>query len=168
MPKSIDTAWKTHTMLHEWTAKVDTKASIVLTLEVALVALFVGLTDRGKLLENAFGSIVGAVAGAVGLGFLLLSVALAGWVVFPRLARSASSRDWKSNTLYFGHLRNWEPDALAEELRRASDDQRLGQLAAQLVAMAQVCWRKHAVLQYSMLSAGVGFVLLVVAIAFGR
>jgi hypothetical protein len=84
------------------------------------------------------------------LGFLLLviGVFLAGGVVFPQLRRHSTDDEWKGNTIYFGHLRRWEPSELARELARQTDQDRLNLLARQHVRMADIAWRKHAWLQY--------------------
>jgi len=87
--------------------------------------------------------------------------------VVPRLQWRACGRrsDWRQNTVYFGHLRHWDPDDLAAQLA-AGGPPELPQLAAQLVATARIAWRKHAWLQGSLAAFALGIAcLLVVALA---
>ena len=55
--------------------------------------------------------------------------------------------------IYFGHLRHWKPADLAKQLKAKQAYEE--QLAAQLVAMSKIAWKKHARLQWS-----VGFLIL--------
>lgn len=79
----------------------------------------------------------------------------------PQLGRRKARRNWSTNMIYFGHLRRWNPDALATEL--SSEPPTTTQLARQLVEMSKIAWRKHAWLQWSLASLFVASVLLVIA-----
>jgi hypothetical protein len=71
----------------------------------------------------------------------------------PQLNRREAKRDWRKGMIYFGHLRHWSPADLAKQLTRKQVYEE--QLAAQLVAMSRIAWKKHARLQWS-----VGFLIL--------
>ncbi len=149
-------AWKVHDALDSWTAKVDTKASIVLALEIALVGFVVTLSGKGGRLSALHGFKVDL--SRAGVTILTASVLLSLAVVMPQLGRREAKRNWSSNMIYFGHLRRWDPDTLAETLAEGAPS--LSQLALQLVTMSKINWRKHAWLQWSLLCLVVGTGLL--------
>jgi hypothetical protein len=158
----IEFAWRVHGALDSWTGKVDTKASIALAIEAAIFGFVVTLSRNGE----RFASLHGARSDwyHVGLALLLLSVAMSLAVVVPQLNRSASRKSWRSNMIYFGHLRHWKPEELARALREERLDE--AQLARQLVAMSKIAWRKHACLQWSVAGLVLGAACLIgVAIA---
>ncbi len=134
-------------MLDTWTGKVDNKASIVLAIESAAFAFVVTQTSKGKLFANP--GAVGAWVFRLALALLLVSIALALLVVLPQLNRRRSTKDWAQNSIYFGHLRHWEPDQLAKALPDQAAQQ-ADQLARQMVAMSKIAWRKHSCLQGSL------------------
>ena len=149
-------AWKVHDALESWTAKVDTKASIVLAIEAALAGFVITLSGKRGRLAGLHGYRVNL--DRFGWGFLIASVLLSLAVVWPQLGRSRAKQDWSSNVIYFGHLRRWDSDKLAAEL--AHGTRTVPQLALQLVTMSKINWRKHAWLQWSLLSLVVGSGLL--------
>jgi hypothetical protein len=67
----------------------------------------------------------------------------------PQLRRRQSRRIWRTNTVYFGHLRHWDPDELAVHLRSAEIGE--NELARQLVTMSQIAWKKHSRPQISLM-----------------
>jgi hypothetical protein len=124
-------AWRVHGALDSWTGKVDSKASTVLAIESAVLAFVITLTEPGKAFHDLHGA--ERVCHRAGLVLLIAAVALALAVVVPQLNRRASRRDWHTNTIYFGHLRHWDPDALADTLRtpaRGHGQDRLAQALA--------------------------------------
>lgn len=156
----VSFAWSVHEALSTWTGRVDTKASIVLTLEVAALGFVIALTDGNKL----FASLSGWVQWAFGLGLLLLGLGIlcAMGVVFPQVSRRAAKRGWQEGIVFFGHLRFWKPEHLEKHLATltAADMRRI--LSSQLVVMAKVAWRKHALLQAAValgFLAGVAFIV---------
>jgi hypothetical protein len=151
-----DFAWKVHDALDSWTAKVDTKASIVLAIEAALAGFVITLSGKGGRLAGLRG--YRGNLDRVGLIFLIASVLLSLAVVWPQLGRWKARQNWSSNMIYFGHLRRWDPDKLAAEL--ADGKPTVPQLALQLVTMSKINWRKHAWLQWSLLCLVVGSGLL--------
>lgn len=161
--RSIDFAWRAHAAQEAWTAKVDGKAAILLALEVALIAAVIsGLAPDGAL--SAL-TAVGAVTVRIGAVLITAAAVLAAIAVFPLLGSPVGhARDYRSNLIYFGHLRHWTdgPD-LANRLRRLTDDDVLEQLARQLRQMSGRNWRKHRLLQTSILAALPGTLAVVVA-----
>jgi hypothetical protein len=160
----LDFAWRVHAALNDWTAKVDTKASIVLSLETAiLVAVIAFSAPKGVL-----GRLGGLPVNLFRLGVLLLAgaVVLSGLVVLPRLHRRAAQRDWEHNMIYFGHLKRWDIQDLTDRLQELKPKEILGQLAKQLVTMSRIAWRKHTLLQYSMAFALLGVALVFLAALF--
>lgn len=153
----LDFAWRVHDALDSWTAKVDVKASIALALESAVFGFVVALSEHGERLSGLSGSRLDWYH--VGVGLLLFSVGASLAVVFPQLRRWRSRRDWRENTIYFGHLRHWDPSELAGRLGEPFPEAE--ELARQLVAMAKIAWRKHAWLQWSLVSLATGSACLV-------
>jgi hypothetical protein len=155
----VEFGWRVHGLLGEWTGKVDSKASIVLAIESAGFAFVVTQTNKGKVFAALDGWRLWGLRCA--LGCLIVAVALSLLVVLPQLNRKQSKRDWRTNTIYFGHLRHWDPDKLAKAM--AANTTQPDQLARQMVAMSKIAWRKHAWLQASLalLALAVVFLLAV-------
>jgi hypothetical protein len=149
-------AWKVHDALDSWTAKVDTKASIVLAIEAALAGFVITLSDKGGRLSGLHGHRVDL--DRAGLALVGTSVLLSLAVVMPQLGRRKARRNWSSNMIYFGHLRRWDPNELAASLAKGAPTE--GHLARQLVTMSKIAWRKHSWLQCSLLCLVVGAALL--------
>jgi hypothetical protein len=152
-------AWKVHEALDSWTAKVDTKASIALAIEAAIAGFVITLSTNSGRLTGLHG--YRADVDHVGLILLAASVVASLAVVMPQLSRLKARRNWSSNMIYFGHLRRWDPDALAKAL--STDIPTTTQLARQLVEMSKIAWRKHAWLQWSLILLFIASVLLVIA-----
>ncbi len=145
-------AWKVHGALQDWTAKVDTKASIVITLETALLSGMLAFSgSRTSEYPRGWASLHHC-----GLVLLFASIILAGAVVFPQLRRRDSAKSWQSQFVYFGHLQQWESAALAEALVGRGSNGSLRMLSDQLVTMSRIAWRKHVLVQWSLLLALVG------------
>ena len=160
--ETIDFAWRVHDALNDWTGKVDFKASIVLALETGLAAVMVPVAAGGGPLHGLTGSREGLFI--TGLVLLAIAVFCSMLVVTPQLDRWKSRRSgdrWKTNTIYFGHLRHWTVDELEVHLQTRVDN--LRQLAQQQIAMSKIAWRKHAYMQYSMVSLGLAIALLALA-----
>jgi hypothetical protein len=155
----IDFAWRVHEALDSWTGKVDTKASIALGIEIAVFGFVVTLSEKPNRLSALKGTDLTLLQ--AGLASVALSILLALAVVFPQIARLKSRRNWKSNMIFFGHLRRWQPAELAEALRQGPPEEE--QLARQLVEMSKVAWRKHAWLQWSVVSFIAGSTCLLLA-----
>jgi hypothetical protein len=158
-------AWRTHSAITDWTAKVDAKASIVLALESAIMGAVITLSGRDRPLS----ALRGRPLGTYRLGILLMAIgiALAGLVVFPYLDRRKARVQWRSEAIYFGHLRRWRPSELADYLSALSARTQLDILSRQLVTTPKIAWIKHARLQWSMLAAALGTLLFAIAGWYG-
>jgi len=154
-----DFSWRVHSMMHEWTAKVDAKASIVLTLEVAFLGLLITASGGRPLVDDA--SALSLALRVGGLTALIVALMLAGAVVFPQLKRRQARADCENGVVYFGHVRHWDEVELKREYLNTSVDSVVGVLATQIVAMSQIAWRKHVLLQSSMAIGLFALVLLV-------
>ncbi len=153
----LDFAWRVHGALDSWTGKVDTKASITVAIESAVFGFAVTLSRKGE----RFAHLTGASRTwyDIGLGLILFAVVMSLAVVFPQISRRASRTGWRDNMIFFGHLRRWNPEALARALREERLDEQ--QLARQLVQMSKIAWRKHAWLQWSIASLVLGAACLI-------
>jgi hypothetical protein len=151
--------------LNDWTAKVDFKASIVLALEVGVLGLVVTLSgDKGPLHQLSGWHVI---AYRAGVGALFLGALLGMGVVIPQLNRRRTRKtgqEWHTNTIYFGHLRHWDDKALTARLNERQDS--VEQLSRQLIAMSRIAWRKHSLLQVSMISLAVGAALVTSSAVF--
>lgn len=141
-------AWRVHQALHDWTAKVDAKASVVLTLETAILGLVVTFAQTGHRFSHLSTLETWVFQGGVTL--LVLAIILAGSAVFPQLNRRDAARNWQTNYVYFGHLRHWTPSDLVSTLGNGNSEHNKLILGTQLIALSKIIWRKHAFLQYSM------------------
>jgi hypothetical protein len=144
--------------LESWNTKVDQKAAIVLTLQSASMALIVTLSADGRTLSDlSGGSLLLFRFGAV---LLVLATLMSGVVVMPQLASKRAVSIWRDNTIYFGHLKNWDPSDLAKRLESMQPGEFVEQLSRQHVVLSQILWRKHRLLQISMVVAATAILLL--------
>lgn len=118
------------------------------------------ITHDGEL-HNAVGLHLAAGIGATTT--LVLAVACALWVVFPRLEHRRTARLATTGLIYFGHLRERSPEDIASALATLTPEEERMQLAQQLHITSKVAWRKHAWLQASLVLFALGATLLVVA-----
>ncbi|MDQ4143274.1 MAG: DUF5706 domain-containing protein [Actinomycetota bacterium] len=150
-------AWKVHDALDAWTNKVDSKASIILAVETGVLALVATLAKDGPLASLRGPSVIWF---RLGILAIVAAIVMAGAAVFPQLRRSKIKAEWNENSIYFGHLRFWDPERLAEKLESQTEGMTLEELARQHVTMASIAWSKHAFLQVSMWMLPLGVVLL--------
>jgi Pycsar effector protein len=155
---ALDTAWKIHAAQVDWTGKVDGKAVFAFGIQSAALGLIVTLSSSGRVLSQLHNAI-GVAGYYLGIAALLLGATCALFVVKPRLRSRAVEAEAKDAYIYFGHLRQWTAENLASRLRNQND--LLGVLAAQCVTMAKISWRKHRLVQVSMISGAFGIGLLV-------
>lgn len=160
---AVDTAWRVHAAVVDWTGKVDTKASYTLTLETAVMVGVVTLSSNGRVLTTLEGwRQVSFVAGAA---LLVGAILCAAFVVLPRLrSRKKLQAEAATNFIYFGHLKFSHPSAIARQLNNA--EALLPALANQLHQMSRIAWRKHRFVQISMLLAIVGVIAISAAALF--
>ncbi len=157
----IDTAWKIHSALTDWTGKVDTKASFALTIESAVLAGTVTLSGKDRALANLHGW---AVAWYVlGLIILISGLLCAVWVVRPRLRSQHVASEAPENFIYFGHLRQLTQEDIEVKLRT---EDVLPVLSKQLVEMSKITWTKHRLVQLSLTLAPAGVALLGVSATY--
>lgn len=154
-PDPIDTAWRIHSALIDWTGKVDTKASFALTLESALLVGVITLSSEGRVFHHLSGWAV--VWYVLGLLLLIAAVLCAAWVVRPRLRAANLQTESIENFIYFGHLRHLTPHTVKQQLQGTT---LLAVLSKQLVEMSKIAWTKHRLVQLSMSLAPLGVAVL--------
>lgn len=160
-PDSIDTGWKIHSALTDWTGKVDTKASFALTIESALLAGVITLSATDRPLNGLTGWAAGWYwAGVIAL---IAGVVCAVLVVRPRLRRGALEVEAQDNFIYFGHLQYLTADEIARHLQRTP---LLPVLSKQLSEMSKIAWRKHRLVQLSMSLAPMGVFCLFISATY--
>jgi hypothetical protein len=154
--------WQTHQAIQSWTASVDVKSSIVVVIETAVAgaATKALITNQGEL-HSAVGLQLATAICA--MTALVLAVACALWVVFPRLERNRTSTLAPTGLVYFGHVRARRPADIAAALAKMTPEEERLQLAQQLHMTGKVAWRKHAWLQASLSLFAMGSALLVLA-----
>lgn len=159
-PDPLDTAWRIHAAVVDWTGKVDTKASYTLTIETAVMAGVIALSSSGRALAVLEGwrQIIYVVA----VSLLGVAILCAAGVVFPRLRRRRKLRaEASTNFIYFGHLKHSSPRTILTQLQRP--DALLPALANQLHQMSKIAWIKHRLVQISMTLAISSIICVVVA-----
>jgi hypothetical protein len=161
MSRQTDFGWRVHDALGDWTGRVDVKASIVLSLEVAVFGFVVAMARPGGPWSLPVGSASGLFG--AGVGVLLIAALLAAAVVFPQLRGRQAKAEWRTNYVYFGHLRRWDPTELATTIGQVDDEVELTLIGRQLVRMSEIAWRKHIWLQWSMGAVVVAGILLALA-----
>lgn len=158
---TTDDAWKIHDAVVAWTSNVDSKASFALAIESGVVAGVIALAGDNRRLSHLSGCWAEAAfwAGIVCLVFGLLLVAA---VVTPQIRSSETKTEWGHRFIFFGHLRHWNEEDLTIALKERDI---LPVLSHQLVVMSKIAWRKHRLLQGSMVLAIAGSALVGVAAA---
>ncbi|MFB7915278.1 Pycsar system effector family protein [Streptomyces sp. NPDC056061] len=155
-------AWQIHASLHETTRTVDAKASFALAMESAALAGIAALSGTGHSLHHVSG-FAGAVLW-VGVALIGIAAVLAVLVVIPRHnGQGRSPQPGQDEFLFYGHLRHWAPDDLAQRLAGADP---LPTLSSQIVVMSAIAWTKHKRVQQSLVLAVTGSVLVAVVVAF--
>ncbi|MGW9467360.1 Pycsar system effector family protein [Cellulosimicrobium funkei] len=132
-PVSNDDLWRIHDAQMDWTGKVDAKAAFALTFQAALLAGVVALLgEMDTWLEYVL----------MGLSVVLVATGavFATLVVAPRLRSKNLHREAASNYIYFGHARSWTQQRLVADIRRVD---LAGQIARQVIVMAEIAWIKH-------------------------
>ncbi|WP_327070921.1 DUF5706 domain-containing protein [Kitasatospora sp. NBC_01250] len=154
----LDAAWRIHGSLCDWIGRVDVKASFALSLEtaalVAITTLLQTAQSSGTYSQRRQTTTVvdlwfSAVLIAAGLVFAIAAVA-------PRIGSRSDTDDWRHNAIYFGHLRRWNADELANEL---ADQDLLPALSRQLVTLSRIAWAKHVRVRASLVLGGIGVTL---------
>lgn len=145
-PDAVDSAWKIHAAVADWTGRVDAKASYALAAESAAIGVVLKLRE-------APGPYSGLPDGPAewlywaGIACLSAAILCALLVVRPRLRARHLRAEASENFLYFGHLRYWEPDALQ---RKLTDQSMLAPLCTNIINASKVAWVKHRCVQASL------------------
>ncbi|MEX2980984.1 Pycsar system effector family protein [Streptomyces sp. C36] len=158
----LDAAWRIQTALADWTGKADAKASIALSLQSAVLALFGVLTGAGHGFRG--GPVPAQVLGWAGVLTLLVGACLAAAAVSPNLRSERRGQEPDEDYLFFGHLRHFEPEQLESALRERDH---LAALSRQLVVMSEIAWVKHRRVQWSFAAAVTGSGALGIAAVIG-
>lgn len=157
---STDFGWRAHTAMEAWLARADLKASILLALQG--VAAILVVTSRDVVLGSRWQW--PALVGATALGLLALAICVTAGATLPILGSTRSHRaEHLKHMIYFGHLRLWQATALGAQLPRVGLREETAMLANQLVFVAKINWRKHRLLQLSVLLTIIVIVLLTIA-----
>ncbi|MEV6115691.1 Pycsar system effector family protein [Streptomyces sp. NPDC052109] len=157
-------AWRVHAVLAEWTRTADAKASFALAMESAAVAAVVAMSGSGQRLGRVSGLLPETLLWT-GLTLLALSAVLAVLAVVPRHERDGRVRSAHADDIiFYGHIRHWTPDELADSLSRHEP---LPALARQLVTMSRILWAKQRLVRQSLLTAVAGCLLIAVGALTG-
>jgi hypothetical protein len=161
-PTNLDVAWRTHAAQESWAGKVDTKASILLTLN----GVILGAVLSARVQKDSFIAVLnGPRAVMLAIAVVLCATAglLAAGVIYPVLGRghhNGNGRPDPNGTIYFGDLRKRRPAELAGQLAAMTTEEQFGQVSRQLVAMARAAWLKHRLLQAALVATMSGFLLI--------
>ncbi|MFJ9085564.1 Pycsar system effector family protein [Streptomyces sp. NPDC102384] len=152
----VETAWRMHGVLVDWTGKADSKAVFALTMQSTVLVVtgtLVG-SKRGLGDVGGPGSLVTLVVGVL---LLVLGLCFAVAAVSPRLVGRVGVEVGNRDYLYFGHLRSWRSDDLEAALR---GEDPLPVLVRQLIVMSDIAWVKHRRVQWSLLFGLLGLLLI--------
>jgi hypothetical protein len=159
----VATAWSIHASIADWTRSVDNKASFASAVETAVLLGVLTLSAEGRQLSRLSGVWQLGVLW-LGIAFLVAALLLVLWVVSPHLRSKRVGDEYRSNVIYFGHARYWNPGELTTFLSGADI---LPMLSRQIVAISHIAWRKHRHLQMSIFASVVGASLVAIAAWLG-
>ncbi|MCX5215634.1 DUF5706 domain-containing protein [Kitasatospora sp. NBC_00240] len=158
-PVAVETAWKIHAALADWTGKVDAKASFALTVESAVLVAIGAIFNAGDRLRHLTGFWTNGFFWT-GVAFIAVAALYAIAVVSPNIRRRAMPTEGSENFVFFGHLKQWKADDLVEALKTKDP---LPVLSRQLIVMSEIAWTKHARVRISFILAVVGSALVALA-----
>ncbi|WP_143101939.1 Pycsar system effector family protein [Amycolatopsis marina] len=145
---SVEFAWRAHAAQESWTGKVDTKASILLALEGGMLFAVASTSAKGGVLSEL--SPLGKIVEICGIAALLVAIITSAAAVYPQLGPPQEHANRHAdNFIYFGHLQHWHPPMLERSLKNQDGLDQLAALARQLVSMSKINWRKHRLVQVS-------------------
>lgn len=154
----IDTAWRIHADIADWTGKVDTKASFTSALETALLVGVLGIAGGKRRLSHLDGAAL--VVFWIGVAVLVASLLAVLYVVRPRIRSREMKPEAGENFIFFGHVKDWQPNELAAAI---SERDLLPVLSRKIVTMSKIAWAKHRLLQLSVTGAVVAGALISLA-----
>ncbi|MFK4084015.1 Pycsar system effector family protein [Kribbella sp. NPDC020789] len=146
----LSRAQKIHDLVAGSIGKADAKAGFVATLNTAVLAGVVALVQFDQL-GTAERLLVSG-----GLALLVAALLCAVAVVLPIL-RARHTKHGAGSVLYFGTVRHYTPDELANRLAAADT---VREICAQSVILSRLSWRKHRLLQAAMLATIGGSVVI--------
>jgi hypothetical protein len=158
--QAIDNAWRIHAALVDWTGKVDSKASFTSALLSGTIIAILALTGGDRRLSHLDGAAL--VVFWIGMGLLILALVLVVYAVSPKIRQRDVRKEWPNHYIFFGHLKSWPVDALVTALTYRDI---LPMLAQQLNVMSRTAWRKHQLVRWALIIAGVGAALVGLAAA---
>lgn len=158
---SVESCWRVHSTLEASSAKADAKASILLAFQGGGLILAATSTD---VIAPVGG--VPAYVTACGVAMIIAAMLLAALAIAPSLGSSSChTADRRDEWIYFGHVRQWDSTGLAARMGRLSEQDQVRALAAQLVAISRITWRKHRLLQGSVALTLAAIAVIVMAVA---
>ena len=161
---AIDNAWRIHDAQLHWTAKADAKAAFAFGVDSAAIAAVVALFSTGKVFHHfdhwwlTVLFVLGAACLVVGSVFSAVGVA-------PRLRAKLAQSESGSNYIYFGHARHWDAAEIEESLRA---DDLLPQLSRNIVQAANISWKKHVAVTWSIWFTMASGVVLAIYLVLSR
>jgi hypothetical protein len=155
----VATAWAIHGSIADWTRSVDNKASFASAVETAVLLGVLTLSAEGRQLSRVSGPLQLGLLW-LGVAFLVVALLLVLWVVSPHLRTKKIGDEYRSNVIFFGHARYWQPRELTSFLSGADI---LPMLSRQIVAISNIAWKKHRNLQLSILASVIGAALVAIA-----
>lgn len=156
----LDTAWRIHAAVTDWTGKAESKASFALAVESALLAAIISLTGGNHRLSDLNSNWL-LLFFWLGLALVVAALLAVIAAVRPRLRSNNVKAEARDNFIFFGHLKSWNPEALQAALGQTDV---LPMLTRQLVSMSEIAWKKHRLLQLSLTCAPIGTASIVVAL----
>lgn len=154
---AVSNAWAIHQAQMEWTAKVDAKAAFAFGAQSALLAAVVALVASDKLFDRLTGWWI--LPFIIGMALVAAGAFASALVVAPILRGRGLKAESEQDSIFFGHVRLLWPREVERRLRY---DDPLPQLSRQIVRAAEIAWKKHVRVQWSIwLGVAGGFVLAV-------
>jgi hypothetical protein len=147
-PKEEGFVWMAQAAMESWAGRADVKASVLLAWQGAAFVLLATGNDRLGGACSRLPALAAMVAGCL----LVAATCLAALVIVPALGSVRRHRaQMAQHTFFFGHVRLWQPQALAERLARLTADEQRTMMAHHLVAVSAINWRKYRLLQASVM-----------------
>lgn len=162
--RGVDAAWRIHDAQLDWTAKADAKAAFAFGIDSAAIAAVAVLISTGKVFSH-FDNWWLVALFAFGGAALIAGIVSASVGVAPRLKGRTAKKLSRHNYIYFGHARHWTADQLEKRLRT---EDLLPQLSRQIVVTANIAWKKHVAVNWSIWLTMIGGAVLVAYVIFSR
>lgn len=151
-------SWRVHSAIDDWGARADWKASVLQAHQGGGFVLSVtAFADRWSTLT------------VLTVSLLLLAMCASAAVLYP-VAGSAGrrAREHGPDLIAVGHLRRWTASALAAQLGAVKTEDEPLMVSAQLIALSRLNWRKHRLVQISVVLMVLAMVVGMAALATTR